>query len=145
MSILRITPQVIGAALLATATGVAALPPSAGGVLDTAAPVLAQADNGTEMGDRDRMMDQDRLRDQDRVYGSQMMTPQERAAYRQRMGEANGAQERERIRAEHHERMRERARDTGMEMPGDPPARGMGNGPGDGMGRGSGGYGGGRR
>jgi len=84
---------------------------------------------------------QDQIRDQD-IYGSQMMTVQERNEYRNKMRAAKTAQERERIRAEHHERMKVRAKERGMTLPDEPPAGrgpGMGPGPGGGMGPGGGG------
>jgi len=84
---------------------------------------------------------QDQTRAQD-IYGSQMMTVQERNEYRNKMRAAKTAQERERIRAEHHERMKVRAKERGMTLPDEPPAGrgpGMGPGPGGGMGPGGGG------
>ncbi|MCF7201451.1 hypothetical protein [Pseudomonas oligotrophica] len=77
--------------------------------------------------------------DNEPVYGSQLMTQQERLEYRNRMREANSLEERERIRNEHHERMRERARERGVTLPETPQAgRGMGQGMGQGMGPGGG-------
>ncbi|MDH4151696.1 MAG: hypothetical protein OEV67_14425 [Betaproteobacteria bacterium] len=95
--------------------------------------------------------DQTRNQTQDRIYGSQLMTQQERNEYRDRMRAAKTEQERERIRAEHHQRMTERARERGITLPDDPPAKGSGRGmgpaggmgPGGGMGGGSAGGGGG--
>lgn len=85
--------------------------------------------------DRDRTQ----LRDQDRetIYGSQLMSAQERAEYRKQMRELRTAEEREQFRREHHERMQERARDKGVQLPAEPPAqagRGLqpGNSPGTG-------------
>ena len=89
------------------------------------------------------------IRDRD-IYGYQLMTPQERSEYRQRMRAAKTVQEREQIRAEHHEEMQKRAEARGITLPDTPPAargggmmgpgRGMGSGggmgPGGGMGRG---------
>jgi hypothetical protein len=91
---------------------------------------------------------------QQRIYGSQMMTQQEMNEYRERMRLAKTEAERERIRAEHHERMKERATTRGITLPDEPPAKagsggtmapGSGMGPGGGMGSGGGGGGGGRR
>lgn len=92
---------------------------------------------------------------QERIYGSQMMTQQEMNEYRERMRLAKTDAERERIRAEHHERMKERATARGVTLPDQPPAKSGGGtgsgmmGPGGGMGSGSGsgggGGGGGRR
>lgn len=83
---------------------------------------------------------------QERIYGSQMMTQQEMNEYRERMRLAKTDAERERIRAEHHERMKERATARGVTLPDQPPAKAGGGGmmgPGGGMGTGSGGGGGG--
>lgn len=86
---------------------------------------------------------QDETQAQERVYGSQLMTRQERAEYRARMQAAKTAEEREQIRNEHHERMKERARERGVTLPDEPPARGGGMmmGPGGGMRQGGGGMG----
>lgn len=75
---------------------------------------------------------------QETIYGSHMMTQQERIEYRARMRAANTDEERVRIRAEHHERMKERARERGLKIPDEPPPRGMGGGMGPGMGGGMG-------
>jgi len=72
------------------------------------------------------------------VYGSQLMNEQERLEYRQRMRNATSEEERQQIRAEHHQRMQERAQQQGVTLPDEPPARGMGAGQGMGMGRGMG-------
>ncbi len=80
----------------------------------------------------------------EQVYGSQLMTNQERAAHRAKMRTAQTPEEKAKVRAEQHERMQERARQLGVEMPATPPAvgGGMGPGPGGGMGMGPGGGGG---
>ena len=98
--------------------------------------------------DKDLTRDQDRLqtrdKTQDQIYGSQLMTQQERSAYRAQMRNAKTAQEREQIRKEHHERMKVRAKEKGVTLPDEPPARGMGRGTGPsggGMGPGGGGGG----
>jgi hypothetical protein len=94
--------------------------------------------------DRDRLRDQDRLqapdqtRDQDQIYGSQLMTQEERNVYRNRMRAAKTEPEREQIRNEHHEQMKVRAKEKGVTLPDEPPARGRGMGPGKGMGPGMG-------
>jgi hypothetical protein len=64
------------------------------------------------------------IRDRD-IYGYQMMTSQERNEYRNRMRTATTAEERERIRAEHHAQMLARAKERGVKLPEEPPA-GMG-------------------
>lgn len=78
------------------------------------------------------------------IYGSQLMTQQERAEYRAKMRSLSTTQEREQFRLEHHQRMQERARERGLTLPDEPPARGgRGMGPG-GQGMGPGGGAGGR-
>lgn len=78
----------------------------------------------------------------EQVYGSQLMTQQERLEHRNKLRAAKTAEEREQIRAEHHTRMQERAKEKGVTLPEMPPAtgtrKGMGTGPRDGMGPGSG-------
>lgn len=73
------------------------------------------------------------------LFGSQMMTEQERVEQRERMRNARSSEERERIRAEHHERMKVRARERGVTLPDEPPMDGRGAGKGAGMGGGMGG------
>ncbi len=70
------------------------------------------------------------------VYGSQLMTEQERLEYREQLREAQTLEEREQLRSEHVERMQQRARDQGANLPDDRP--GMGQGTGQGMGQGMG-------
>ncbi len=72
---------------------------------------------------------------QEQIYGSQLMTPQERADHRARMRAAKTAEERQQIRKEHHEQMKARAKERGMTLPDEPPAMGGGVGP-SGMGPG---------
>jgi hypothetical protein len=69
------------------------------------------------------------------------MTEQERNQYRARMRGAKTEQERETVRQEHHARMVERAKERGVTIPDEPPAKGGGMGPGRGMGPGAGGMG----
>ena len=83
----------------------------------------------------------DQTRQQDQIYGSQLMTEQERNQYRNRMRSAKTVQEREQIRAEHHKQMQARAKERGVTIPDEPPVRGGGMGPGGG-GMGPGGRGG---
>jgi len=71
---------------------------------------------------------------QEPVYGSQLMTREERAEHRAKMRAAKTRDEREQVRKEHHERMKERAKAQGLALPDEPPARGS-------MGPGSGGTG----
>jgi hypothetical protein len=90
---------------------------------------------------------QDRVKtqEQEQVYGSQLMTQQERDEYRARMRAARSVEEQEQIRSEHHERMKERAKAQNMTLPDTPPQGGGGMmmPGGKGMGPGGGGSGGG--
>jgi len=78
---------------------------------------------------------------QEQIYGSQLMTDQERVEYRARMRATKTPEEREQIRKEHHQAMRERAKAQGLTLPDEPPVggglrgQGMGMGPGGGRGR----------
>ena len=68
-------------------------------------------------------------RSQDRIYGSQLMTPDERQQYRQKMHSAKTPKERDELRRQHHAQMQERAKERGVSLPEQPPARGrMGGG-----------------
>jgi hypothetical protein len=70
---------------------------------------------------------------QEQIYGSQIMTPQERAEHRAKMRAAKTVEEREKIRKEHHDRMVQRAKERGITLPEEPPMGGAGMGPGGGM------------
>ena len=86
--------------------------------------------------DQARDQAQQKIRDQD-IYGHQLMTSQERDAHRAKMRAAKTAEERERIRVEHHEQMKIRAKERGVTLPDAPPAnRGPGSGTGGAMGSG---------
>lgn len=77
--------------------------------------------------------------DQERIYGSQLMTQQERLEYREQLRNAKTVQEREQIRKEHHEKMKARAKARGVKIPDEPPmGGGTMMGPGNGMGSGGG-------
>lgn len=68
------------------------------------------------------------------IFGSQLMTQQERIDYRNKMRAATSQAERDKLRQEHHDAMVARAKAQGKTLPAEPPARGMG--PGGGMGPG---------
>ena len=87
---------------------------------------------------QDQTQDQTRTRLQDQIYGSQLMTEQERLEHRNRMRSFKTEEERNAYRLEHHNRMQERAKAKGVTLPDEPPMRGgpMGSG-----GMGSGGMG----
>ncbi len=79
--------------------------------------------------DQSRIQTQAQARDQDRIYGSQLMTREERLEYQNRMRELKTQQEREQFRQEHHAKMQERAKERGLKLPDEPPVRGKGTGP----------------
>lgn len=90
--------------------------------------------------DQEYSQKQDKTQKKEWIYGSQLMTEQERAEHRSKMHAAKTAEEREQIRKEHHERMKARAKERGVSLPDEPPAKGKGMmGPGGGMGSGGGG------
>jgi hypothetical protein len=60
---------------------------------------------------------------QDRIYGSQLMTAEERNAYRERMKQAKTPAERDRIRKAHHADMQQRAKERGVTLPEQPRSR----------------------
>jgi hypothetical protein len=78
-------------------------------------------------------------RDQEQIYGDQLMTPQERTAFRTKMSAAKTLEERELIRQENHQAMQERAKTQGLTLPDQPSAGRQGMGQGGGMGSGRGG------
>lgn len=73
------------------------------------------------------------------IYGSQLMTNQERIQHQNKLRAATTDQEREQIRLEHHEQMKLRAKEQGLTLPETPPAQGGGMGRGMGPGGGMGG------
>ncbi len=85
---------------------------------------------------------QEQVKKQDEViYGRQFMTQKEMNDYRAKMRAAKTAEERDKLRKEHHEAMKARAKERGVKIPDEPPAKGAGPGPGKGMGPGGGGMG----
>ena len=72
---------------------------------------LAQAADQAK--DQVKDQTQDRTRSQDQIYGSQLMTEQERVEHRATMRSLKTAQEREAYQLEHHKRMQERAKEKG--------------------------------
>lgn len=68
---------------------------------------------------------------QEQIYGSQLMTNDERNDYQARMRAAKTAEEQELLRSQHHQSMQERAKARGMTLPDEPPVHGggMGRGP----------------
>ena len=111
--------------------------PAVGALLLAGTLALAAGEGQAREGTGTREM----VQEQEQVYGSQLMTPEERNEYQTRMRAAESEEEREKIRAEHHERMKIRAQEQGLSLPDEPPAHGMhkGMGSGGGMGMGPGG------
>ena len=85
--------------------------------------------------DQDRDRDKDQDRDQDRIhqdaaaslknadiYGSALMTEQERNQYRHQLQSMESAQEREQFQAQHEKQMQERAQKQGVDLV--PPGQG---------------------
>ena len=70
------------------------------------------------------------------IYGRQLMTEQERSKYQNKIRSAKTKEEREKIRAQHHEEMKARAKARGVTLPDDPPPKGMGYGRGGPAGKG---------
>jgi|AntAceMinimDraft_9_1070365.scaffolds.fasta_scaffold03946_4 hypothetical protein len=86
--------------------------------------------------DQERTQQQIQSQMQEQVYGSQLMTPQERAEYHANMRAAKTEEKCKQIRNEHHERMKERAKKLNVVLPDKPPNHGMGRGMGSGAGMG---------
>ncbi len=72
------------------------------------------------------------------IYGSQLMTAQERTDYMNKMRATKTQAERDKLRQEHHDAMVARAKAQGKTLPAEPPPRGSGVGPGMGPGGGMG-------
>lgn len=70
--------------------------------------------------------------------GRQLMSDEERDEQRSKMRSAGTWEEREKVRAEHHEKMKQRAKEQGASIPDNPP-RGQGDARQGGMGAGRGG------
>ncbi len=60
----------------------------------------------------------------EQIYGSELMTKEERAEHRAKMRSLKTAAEREAYRKEHHMKMQERAKKMGKTLPDMPPAAG---------------------
>ncbi|MDD5385197.1 MAG: hypothetical protein PHG89_10015 [Gallionella sp.] len=69
---------------------------------------------------------QDKAQKPEMIYGSQLMTRQERDEYRAKMRSLKTQEEREALRMEHHQQMQERAKTMGKTLPDMPPAQGGG-------------------
>lgn len=62
--------------------------------------------------------------EQEQMFGSQLMTPEERIEHRDKMRSLKTQEEREAFRLEHHKKMLERAKEKGVTLPEISPARG---------------------
>lgn len=79
--------------------------------------------------DQARAQDRDQERAQrQQTTGSRMMTADERKEHRAKIRGTASREEREKIRAEQHEKMKKRAKEQGKEIPDNPPEGGMGGG-----------------
>lgn len=72
----------------------------------------------------------EQAQDQEYIYGSQLMTEQERIEHRAKMRAAKTDQEREKVRHDHHKKMQARAKERGVTLPDEPLPRGGGKGKG---------------
>jgi hypothetical protein len=99
---------------------------------------LYAADQAGDQAQRPQAQAKAKAQRQQQIYGSQLMTPEERTAYRTRMRGAKTQAERDQIRAEHHAAMQARAKEKGVTLP-DQPRAGGGRRGGAGKGAGAGG------
>ena len=78
---------------------------------------------------------------QEQAYGWELMTPEERTAYRDQMRALKTEEERRAFQVEHHQRMQERAKERGVSLSESPRSqrRGVGRSEGEMGGRGGGG------
>ena len=94
--------------------------------------VIAQEQVKVQEQVKEQVQVKDQVQKKEQIYGSQMMTSQERTEHRNKLRAAKTTEERERIRAEHHEAMKIRAQERGVALPDAPPERGTGMGAGSG-------------
>ena len=96
-----------------TTTVIASLIP----LLTISGPVFA-ADPASPTESRQQIQQQiqDQTRDRERIYGSEMMTSQERAEHAARMHSMKTEQEREAYRMEHKKQMDQRMRERSMQQ-----------------------------
>lgn len=91
--------------------------------------LLALGIGSTSVGAADAAAPPAKTEAKPQVYGSQLMTRQERIEYRNKMRGLKTQEERDAFRAEHHRLMQERAKEKGVTLPETPPPRGAGAGP----------------
>lgn len=99
-----------------------------------AQPLFAQEDSGVQNETAKQNQTMTQAQSQDRIYGSQLMTPQERNEYQNKMRQMNTEQERAELRAQHHEQMKQRAMEQGKTLPDDVPGNAVMQGKGKGHG-----------
>jgi hypothetical protein len=102
------------------------------GLLLAASPGFAAEEVTAQEQVKEQVQVKDQAQKKEQIYGSQMMTSQERVEHRKKIRAAKTAEERERIRAEHHEAMKIRAQERGVTLPDVPPERGTRTGTGSG-------------
>ena len=66
---------------------------------------------------------QENMQTQQQVTGRELMTEQERAEHHARMQAATTEAERQQIRSKQHELMKQRAKERGLSIPDEPPAK----------------------
>jgi len=110
----------------------------AAGLIHAADQVQDKIQDRTRLQDPTADQTQDRTRLQDQIYGSELMTEQERQEHRNKMRSFKTEQEREAYQLEQHKRMQQRAKEKGVTLPDEPPTRPGYMSPGGGMGPGGG-------
>lgn len=104
-----------GSSILSTVAGVVVL---------TAGAAWAADQERTQTKTQSQMPTRMQTDDTEQIYGSQIMTEQERAEHRAEMRTAKTPEEREQIRNEHYKQMSARAKERGITLPEDPPMAG---------------------
>ena len=107
-------------------------------VLSTLATSLSLLTGGALAADPLPTPEKTQVQKQEKIYGSQLMTQQERNEHRTKMRAAKTADDRDMIRKAQHDAMKERAASRGVTLPDEPPVRGGGGGMGPGGGGGMG-------
>ncbi len=106
-------------------------------VVSTLTTALSVLTGGALAADPLPIPEKTQVQKQEKIYGSQLMTQQERNEHRTKMRAAKTADDRELIRKAQHDAMKERAASRGVTLPDAPPVGGGrgGMGPGGGQGR----------
>lgn len=103
-------------------------------------PLWAQEASRVQQETANQAQAMSQVQSQDRIYGSSLMTQQERNEYQNQMRQLKSEEERANFRDQHHEQMKQRAKAQGKTLPDDVSANrgGPGKGQGQGMGMGQG-------